>query len=395
MLIQFGEINNKILILFIFPAFTLLRKLIINSLEDNYFFDLFRFYISYILSIIFIIIIKKRSRISHRKSKSIIEDNNLKNLKHNSVWINPLKTLEEEQKREKTKRNIIFTIYLVFIGLLTNLFFIAFRAIYNNSNDDLLNELNFGRQSIGAFFEIIYYLIFGKIILDNKIYRHHFISLIIILFNLMLLIINYTHYFKKKTLKVVIYNIIYNFLFCLSYVSGKKYLNIYYIPPYQLMVNIGLITSIIILIYDIITFSIINKDKSDFYGVILGFKNNSNFSNILLYITDIILYFFSNIGIWLTVYYFTPFHFIISESLCEYIYYTYDYLDGGKYEKADVLLYFFVYVINLFFIFVFNEIIILNFWGLSYNTTNNIKKREKKDIYLALQNPTESISFAQ
>ena len=395
MLIEFGELNYKVLIIFIFPIFTLLRKIINDSIEDNYFFDLFRFYLSYILAIIFLFIIKERTRVSYIKSESINDDNKgLNKLSKNSIWINPLEQLKEEQNKEKAIKNILFTIFLVCIGLLTNLFFIAFRIIYNNdSNNDFINELNIGRQSIGAFFEIIYYLIFGKLILDNKIYKHHFISLIIILFNLIILTLNYIIYFKMKTIKVVIYNLFYNFLFCLSYVSGKKYLNIFYIPPYQLMVNIGLITSFLLLVYDIIVFIVVNNDKKDFYGIILGFKKNSSLSRILLFVADVIFYFFANVGIWLTVYYFTPYHFIISESICEYIFYTYDYLNKGKYEKNDVILYFIVYIINLFFIFVFNEIIILNFCKLSYNIKINIKKREKNDTILALQNPNESSTF--
>ena len=33
----------------------------------------------------------------------------------------------------------------------------------------------------------------------------------------------------------------------------------------------------------------------------------------------------------------------------------------------------------IFFCIIFNEVLILNFWGLDYNTNKRIKKREKKE----------------
>ena len=381
MFIECGETNRTILILIIFPIFILFRKLTLKKINDNYFFDIFRFYLSYILSAIFILIIKRRTRIESSEINTNNNEDIHKNMKSkNFVWINPLKTREEKEIKVKNTKKIIYTLLLTLIGLSTNLFYAIFRIINKvdeKENIDFLNALDIGRQSIGSFFEIIFFLIFGKIILQNKLYKHHFISLIIMLFNLIFLLISYILYFKMETFRVISYYFIYNLLFCLSYSFGKKYLNVFYVAPYSLMVNIGIITCFILFIYDLVIYLIFKENNVQIHGIILGFKNNFHFSFIFFFILDVLLYFFTNIGIWLTVYYFSPFHFIISESISQYIYYTYHYYNGGTYKLVDALIYFFVYIINIFFCFVFNEIIIIKLWKLDYNTKKNIKKMRK------------------
>ena len=73
-----------------------------------------------------------------------------------------------------------------------------------------------------------------------------------------------------------------------------------------------------LLIYDIIAFYI-NKDAS---GIIIGLINNVNsVKNAFLFIADLLLSFITNLGIFWTIYYFTPFHLIICEFISEIIFY--------------------------------------------------------------------------
>jgi len=178
-----------------------------------------------------------------------------------------------------------------------------------------------------------------------------------------------------------------NILLCLLYVFGKKYLESFYVSPYSLILYIGIICSFIFFIYDLIVFLIVgdNKDKNNIHGIILGFKNNYSFTFVIPFILDIIFSFSCNIGIWLSIYYFSPFHYIISELISEYIYYTYDWLFGdNNYKEGNLILYSLIYLINLFFSLVFNEIIILNFCELDFNTKIKIEKREKDEILASL-----------
>jgi hypothetical protein len=134
----------------------------------------------------------------------------------------------------------------------------------------------------------------------------------------------------------------------------------------------------------LIVYLIVRDNNDNIHGIILGFQNNCSFTFVILFLLDIIFSFSCIIGIWLVIYYFTPFHFIISELISEYIYYTYDWLFGDSdYKVGNIILYSLIYLINLFFSLVFNEIIILNFCDLDFNTKIKIEQREKKDKILA------------
>ena len=383
MFLEFGTINNKILILFLYPIFIKIRNLILPLINDNIIFDVFRFYLSLVFSIIFTIIIYKRTKIIDKinepNEKNNESNSSIEIAKSDIEWINPLKIKEQTENKMKKRKKIIFIILLVFIGLIANIFYIIFHNLFREDHEIPVLALEIGRQSIGTFFEIIFFLIFGISILNNKIYKHHLVSLIILIFNLIIMFISYTIYFRMITLKIILYYFLYDFFFCLSYILGKKYLDMFYGKPFSLMVYIGSITSIILFIYDIISFAIIHDEDNNVNGIILGIKNNFNLSFIFI-ILDILFYFITNIGIWLTIYFFTPFHFIISESISEYIYLTYDYFSGTNYKKSDVIIYSLIYIINIFFSLVFNEIIILNFCNMNYNTKKYIERREREEM---------------
>ena len=381
MLYEFGIINSKLFILIIFPISSQIRRIIISCINDNNIFQVFRTYLSYILSFIFILIINyrtKKDKIVEGIEKRQTEANNKE--RNSSIWINPLKEKENLMNKEKRKKNILFIIFLTVIDLSKNIFSIIFRTIYNDDNA----AFNLGKQSIGIFLEILLLIVISKFILKTSIYRHNLLSLIIILFNLLLISISYIHYFLTKTISVTIYYLFNNFLLCLLYVFGKKYLDSFYVSPYNLILYIGIICSFIFLVYDLIVYLIVRDNNDNIHGIILGFQKNGSSSFVILFLLDIIFSFSCNIGIWLSIYYFTPFHFIISELISEYIYYTYDWLFGDSdYEAGNIILYSLIYLINLFLSLVFNEIIILNFCDLDFNTKIKIEQREKKDKILA------------
>ena len=381
MLYEFGIINSKLFILIIFPISSQIRRIIISCINDNNIFQVFRTYLSYILSFIFILIINyrtKKDKIVEGIEKRQTEANNKE--RNSSIWINPLKEKENLMNKEKRKKNILFIIFLTVIDLSKNIFSIIFRTIYNDDNA----AFNLGKQSIGIFLEILLLIVISKFILKTSIYRHNLLSLIIILFNLLLISISYIHYFLTKTISVTIYYLFNNFLLCLLYVFGKKYLDSFYVSPYNLILYIGIICSFIFLVYDLIVYLIVIDNNDNIHDIILRFQKNGSSSFVILFLLDIIFSFSCNIGIWLSIYYFTPFHFIISELISEYIYYTYDWLFGDSdYEVGNIILYSLIYLINLFLSLVFNEIIILNFCDLDFNTKIKIEQREKKDKILA------------
>ena len=399
MLIGFSKINCKLLILAIFPLIDPIRKIFDEKREDksndNNYFKLFRFYLSYVLSIIFIIIIKFREKDEKRnkiinKLKTINftknKDEKVEAKSDGQSWINPQDKVKSDLKKERVAKKVMYIGFLIAILLILNIFNIIFRDIFSDEGWNFI--LHIGKQSFGVFFEIIFFITLSIYAMKYKIYRHHFVSLIVILLNLILLMISFIICFPDCTIQTIIYYFFYSFLFCLYCILGKKYLNLFSNSPYNIMLSIGIVSILILFIFDIIMFSLFdnNDDYINKYGIILGFKKMTNILSIYVFIFDVICNFFSNIGLWLTIYYYSPFHYIISESMSEYLFILYDFIIFKRdYKFSDIILYTIIYIINFTFFLIFNEIIILKFCGLNYNIKENIEEREIIDNILALE----------
>ena len=399
MLIGFSKVNSKLLILAIFPLIDPIRKIFDEKREDksndNNFFKLFRFYLSYVLSIIFIIIIKFREKDEKRnkiinKLKTINftknKDEKVDAKSDGQSWINPQDKVKSDLKKERVAKKVMYIGFLIAILLILNIFNIIFRDIFSDEGWNFI--LHIGKQSFGVFFEIIFFITLSIYAMKYKIYRHHFVSLIVILLNLILLMISFIICFPDCTIQTIIYYFFYSFLFCLYCILGKKYLNLFSNSPYNIMLSIGIVSILILFIFDIIMFSLFDNNDNyiNKYGIILGFKKMTNILSIYVFIFDVICNFFSNIGLWLTIYYYSPFHYIISESMSEYLFILYDFIIFKRdYKFSDIILYTIIYIINFTFFLIFNEIIILKFCGLNYNIKENIEEREIIDNILALE----------
>lgn len=235
-------------------------------------------------------------------------------------------------------------------------------------------------------------------ILKMKIYKHHIISLEIIAFTSLFLAICITIYYKYSTFQASIYHILTSFFFCLFDVLGKKYLNIFCDSPFQIMIKIGIMSITFLFIYDLIVFCIKGDRGLGISGIIIGIKNNFKLLNILFVIIDIILFFLGNAGIWITLYYLTPCHFILSESISEYIYYTKQAINckddkiKKNYSLFNLILYSTAYIINIIAALIFNEVIILNIKRLGEFTKKKILERERIDTYIASKKCKETIN---
>ena len=151
-------------------------------------------------------------------------------------------------------------------------------------------------------------------------------------------------------------------------------MNTFFISPYYLMFMIGSINIILLIIYELFAY-FLNPDIS---GIIIGFKDNvDSVGKVFLFILDIFLQGIWNLGIWLTVYYLTPCHYFISEYISEYVYYMITALESLEdfYSKVNIVIFSISYFINFFCCLVFNEVIILNFFGLDFNTKKRIEQR--------------------
>lgn len=388
MLIECSISNCLIFVPMIFPIFIQIEYYVKEKYikKDNILFKMFRYYLGYTLSIIFILIIKCRTKpgrysrltntITYKKYSSI-----------HSIWINPLDIEQKKLTKGRRIKSYGFLILLIITSVLSSFF--------NQFFQD--KKIAHWKRSLGVFFEIINFIILSVLILNHKLlYRHHLFSLGAISFTLLLLIIYYIIINNDDEMikRALWYYFIYAFLYSLYDVLGKKHMVLYFYSPYKTMLTIGLSVSIILIIYDTFAFLYFRE----YSGIILGFQENKSFFFYFLFPVDIILEFLWNLGIWLTIYYFTPCHFIISELISECIYYCLEtIINYNKSEKdmlfyAGIILHAISYIVNIIFSLVFNEILILKCCGLNKYTKLKIQERERIDTYATRNNSKERVS---
>ena len=372
MLIELSEFNLKLLIPLIFPIFKRIedysKKAYIK--EDNQLFKTFRYFLSYIFAFIPFLIIKFRTKNANEKNK-ILKINKIDtNSTRNFTITNSIVILKEKKKIQLRKlKSFLFLFSLCILGL----FCYFYRFLFE------ISEFAEEKQSIGIFFEIADYVVLSRFILKQKLYKHNFVSAGIISAILMILFIISFPYIETK---YIFRSFAYYFFFSLCFGSydilGKRYMINFFVSPYYLMFIIGSINVILMIIYELFAY-FLNPDVS---GIIIGFKNNvDNIGKFFLFILDIFLEGIWNLGIWLTVYYLTPCHYFISEYISEYIYYMISALESleGFYSKINIAIFSISYFINFFCCLVFNEVIILNFFGLDFNTKKRIEQRIREE----------------
>ena len=365
MLIELSEFNIKLLIPLIFPIFKRIgdfsKKAYVK--KDNQQFKVFRYFLSYTLCFIPFLIIKLRTKNQDLKN-TINEADDGPLTKSGEVN----KLIKKKERRKKIK-NIIFISILSIIGLFSNYYRYFFQKY----------ESEYTKQSLGIFCDIFEYSALTYFILKQKLFKHHFISSGIITFVLLILFIITLFYINGRD---IIPSFLFYFFLSLCFgtydVLGKKYMEIFFSSPYFLMFIIGIINVSFLLIFEIFIYFL----KSDIDGIFVGFNNNlTSASKYFIFILDIIVKFINNIGIWLTVYYLTPCHYFISSYISQYAYYIQEIIEKNNefYSVINGVIFSIAFIINFFCCLVFNEVIILNFCGLDYNTKKRIQERVIND----------------
>ena len=368
MLIEFSEFNYKLLLPFIFPLFNQLQDLsnksymVVNG--DNHVFVTFRYFLSYVFSGIFLLILKYNTREIIKKNEIEIIDP----ITGNEVRL----TAKKRAKKTKIK-NILFIFLLCIIGIST---FYCRYFFYKE-------EFYYAEEYTRAFCEIVIFTGLSIIILKQALYLHHFVSSGCIILMLLVEFIVSIRYIEGI---YIFYSLLYYSLIALAFglydVLMKKHMNVFFSTPYYLMFMIGIINVIILIIFDIFAYLF----KPEISGIILGLKKNINsLGDLFMFFLDLILEFGYNLGILLVIYYYTPCHFFISEYISDYIYYIRNYVskkDENFFSSINMMIFSICSAVNFFCILAFNEIIILNFCNLDYNTKKRIQERGKKDLEL-------------
>ena len=231
-------------------------------------------------------------------------------------------------------------------------------AIYHHIPLISVNILKYKILKSFKNISILFMVVTYYFLLKEKIYLHHFISLIFIIIFMIL-----SDIFKNNLTENIIPCIIfYSYTgFLKSYV--KYIMNDKFVSPYFC----SFISTLFLTIKTYLALIINNKNIND--------KKNLDFKYydaIIFLICNSLDCLFEH----LVLYFFSPFHQIISEIVALFF-----ILNKSK-KTIDYIIFFG----NMFFIFIYNEIIVLNFFGLGKFTKINIIERGEKLNQKLLQN---------
>ena len=155
-------------------------------------------------------------------------------------------------------------------------------------------------------------------------------------------------------------------LYSLSSVVDKYIMENKFVSLYIMLIYHGVITLVLFIIFAIFDYYFFGIDNYEEYF------SNFNVKELLVLFGVLITQFGLNLFLFMTNKDYSPCHICIIFIFGQLAYYFVEFSP----IKIVVI---FCLILILFFSLIFNEIILLNFWGLSYNTKGNIMKRAEND----------------
>ena len=264
----------------------------------------------------------------------------------------------------KTKRMKKNKYYIIYFNMIVNFLFEAFFAHIKIEKEVFFNVW---------IFDIIYIWILSYFILKNRLYLHHYFSIIIIV--ILGIIINIINLKKTPEIFYTLTRLSVDILFSLNLVLNKYLLDNLLFTEYEICFYEGLFSLVVSVI------CLIVLTKYDFGNI----REDNTFNDydidmqeiivlILSSISELIVYLFGLI----TIKHYTVFHIFIILILGEGNLYT---LSSWKVYVTII-----IYIFFFFIMLVFNEIIELNCFGLQKYTKKNIIRRAKTEYFKSIDN---------
>ena len=316
------------------------------------------------LMIIPYLILKKN--ISSEKNEEISPKNNKYSIKY---------IFNENSKQFSLKEKAYF-IAAVFLKIILDIVFsiyLFYQVLYLKV--EIFELLTYTFQ-----FELLFLFLSSKFMYSIPFYKHQYISIIILtLSGLAKLIINC---YDSGILSIFVYFIIdifYSFFKSILTVYIKGLMEYKYISPYKTCFIFGLFSFIIITIIYIISslcpcdddnfICIVEYEDKKYFGNILSIFNITSLLSFSLYLLKAVLLVFN----YIIIHSFTVCHsFLVIE--LTHILQIVGLMIFKKSYVLDISILLLSFL-NFFFILLFLEIIEINIWNISYNTTKNIESR--------------------
>ena len=286
-------------------------------------------------------------------------------------------------------RNLYFFLKLILISL-TELFalltyFIFFSLVQKAKNDEVTHK---GEKDIILFLDIIIRYIFSIFILKTKVYKHHMWSIFAIIIGFILIVpFDIVQLVSEKD-KNTVYSIIYIGVLSLRAIFYpirdtliKMFYKNYYILPENLLFGIGIIQTLLITIITVILF----------FSHVLKFDLTFTFWNVFIsiiyilehvikqYIVAKIIYLFSSQSVSFLV---------ISTSIAVGIKGIFDFFQSEEKNRIEFSFALIFGIISIFIIImgtlVYDEIVIVNKFGLNLNVKRGIHERALSEVESAV-----------
>ena len=352
--IGLGKINTNLIPIIIGCIFCFLNRLL-NQYEGTKLFEnvmLTNIFISFsdIFTIIPYIIFKIRSKKIYKPENREVIPNETKETKFEFLYEETYDIEDEVEGKGK---------FIVLIGVIFFVNYFIFVYIFALKTNTWIMYI--------LFTSIFYYLFF-----KSKLYRHHYLSIVIIL--IIGLVIDFVEGNIQKdftdNFKLILLSFLRVILLSLNYVLIKYTMEKKYASPYEIGFFNGLINLILFIIGAVIDNFFIKKFEYKEYF------DNFNGKELLVVLGLMI----SQFGIYISLFIIdkkdTPCHIFIVFVFGQLAYY---------YKLTEISIVSIIcLILILFFSLIFNEIIELNFLGLSQNTRKNIINRANTEVEGAL-----------
>ena len=315
---------------------------------------------------------KNKDRISKENNKLITQENRESKLSLKFEYYDANRQVKKE--KEKYKLIILCTLFDFSETILINAF--CNNCVYNL-----------------WVFDITIISLFSYLILKKNLYKHQYLSMIIIIiFGIGLNVIEYLKKGDDEN-KINPIEIISKFLseifYSLNIVINKFNMEKNFCSPYEICLWEGLINfilfSICLLVLNVLGLSIGDiRYPQNFYD----YYNNFDLNDIIVILINIFASCFYNILVLITCNEYTPFHVLIILIINESYYYF-------KFIEDNIILNItgFCILLLLFIVFlVFIEVIEFNICEISRNTIKNISLRAGRDSCPAIKNDDDEAS---
>ena len=361
-LIKFAKLNKYFIIPFIIPIIIFLTMVFFNSLRE---INIYKKRIEFIE-----IIYKDLTYLSAGLFYYISYCNSKNNKK------------EQNNNQEKATKALTF-IYSGQESVINNPIKIVLLIILISIFLELWQLFSyFGNYENYSYISIIYYILsfplISKLIIKEKIYKHQYLSIIISICGWVILIIPECLVFSKDKILPSFFDfisIINNALFIILI----KYLNQkYYISPLKLSLLSGII-SIIIHFIGFVFYSLIKYHDLSYFKDCFESSDTNKITISIYFILGFLFSTIQNILTLLSIFYFSPNLIIITNIISTIFLWIYTAINLGP-KMPEFILHPIGSIICFFSLLIYNEIIILNFCGLSKNTKKFVEQRIIKEL---------------